>query len=377
MQPFRFIRDFFLGGRSGHQSDTGEEGDLAQGNGRADPGAVIYAQNLTVLSDLIERDLTGNPPVPLDPTTMQQIALARGILKPLAGPPPGWNAIDEAELRLFGVMPDGLLRGELATQVARAEILGVVGLDAIKAKLDDAALTEDDRRHMGIALLQRMYNRYEERRADRFERRKVDGRMLVIAFSVFAVFVMAVVLMILAGMLGFDPMGQGAAEAAAQARDGTLATTSLAPASLGARAMRGLACLSVFHLIVVPYFGVVGALFSRFIEYRTNRATLGREALWGGYSVPVTWGRLMVGALAALLFYFLVSGNLLNGEMFFDAKDAFLWVPSDTGVLFPNADFYRLIIWSAIAGFAEHLVPERFDTLAAGDGAGAKPASGP
>ena len=321
------------------------------------PDAGAYVHNLRVLSDIIERQLlypAGQTiPVVLDPLTIDQLTKSRTILSPN---PVGWAAIDEAELRLFSIMPGGLLKVELATQVARAEILGVIGLDNLKAQFENASqpMNDEDMRHCGVALLQRMYNRYDERRLDRAERRKVDGQMLVTTLSLLSAFLIVVAVLIYAGVArDFNPLGLS----------GPLPPTNPpVPPSLGAKAMRGMAYLSVIHLWVVPYFGMIGAMFSRFIEYRTKRSTMGREELWSGYSLSVTWGRLMIGALAALLFFFIMAGNLLNGQMFIDGNTNFL-IPSDNSANFPTTAFFRLVIWSAIAGFAEKLVPERFDEL--------------
>ena len=331
---------------------------------RTDPGSGTYVHNLRVLCDIVERQLLyPDPPttpgqaiipITLDPLTMDQLTKARAILQP--GPTPiEWAAVDEAELRLFSIMPGGLLKVELATQVARAELLKVVGLGELKAQFvgSNPPLNEQGLRDLAVALLQRMYNRYDERRRDRGERRLVDVRMLYTTLCLFAAFLLMVTALIIAGISGFDPMGM----ADPDALPGT-------PVPLAIRAGRGIAFLAVIHLWVVPYFGMIGAMFSRFIEYRSKRVDLGTEDLWSGYSPYVTWGRLMIGALSALLFYFIVAGNLISGSMFFDTNLSFL-MPGNGHMMstFPNEGFFRLVIWSAIAGFAERLVPERFDEL--------------
>ena len=162
-----------------------------------------------MLCDIIERQLlhpglTANQALPaapavLDPLTLDQISKARTILT--SGPVSvAWAAVDEAELRLFSIMPDGLLKAELTTQVARAEVLGVVGLVELKAAMNRQTpeTTADARRNLGVALLQRNYNRSDERRLDRIEPMIIDKKKLYTTLSRFLAFLLMVAVLIFA-----------------------------------------------------------------------------------------------------------------------------------------------------------------------------------
>ena len=71
----------------------------------------------------------------------------------------------------------------------------------------------------------------------------------------------------------------------------------------------------------------------------------------------------MIGAFGAILFFFVMGGNLLAGQLFL-TTDFKLWDALPNGSSRPTQDFFRLLVWSTIAGFSERLVPDRFDEIA-------------
>lgn len=307
-------------------------------------GIESYCTNLRVLCDLVERELSDSDATAAKP----ELDLARGLL---AEDPPGasapnhharWRRIDEAELRLVALMPEPFLHAEMPARFARAEKLGVTGIADLKAAYEVVGATFEAKRRVAVALLQRMYDRYAERRMDRSERKVVDERMLDFAFWVFAGLVVLTLALGVAGdRLSATCVGEGG--------------TPPGPIEVP--------CDFPYLWLMVWYFGVVGAFFSRFLEYRRQRIDLSWEDLTAGYSVGVTLGRLMIGGIGALLFYFLMRGDLLAGQLFLSDDGLGVW--NDAGGLVAAEGFFRLFVWSAIAGFSERLVPERFDELSA------------
>lgn len=269
-----------------------------------------------------------------------------------------WRRIDEAELRLYGIMPRSFLQAEMTTQFARAERAGVVGRKELKGAYDVLDEAKDpsfeQRRMIGLALLQRMYIRYGDRRIDRRERMVVDKRMVRTAAIVIGGLFLLTLVLTFTKLRPDDGWGL---PAACLRSDGAGVTTPIV-------------CDFPMLWLVVVYFGVVGAFFSRFIEYRSHRLDLTWEDLKSSYSLWVTVGRLMIGAIGALLFYFLMRGNLLAGQLFLTDKTSPI---SDDGQTIISGEFFRLLVWSTIAGFTERLVPDRFTELASGTRAASAP----
>lgn len=298
---------------------------------RPDSGRLSYRASLLVQADLLERQLQQ----PANP----DCAAVRALLGNGAAAP-SWDRINEAELRLLSIMTDDMLQGEMPSQFQRAFQLQLSEAAELQQKGSDPATTPEFRRQMMMTLLRRMYLAFTERRIDRAERLIVDRRMMVFALTLVLVFVAAVVIAILPGLLPAWP----------------LRPTGTGPVAPGA-------AFADIRWLIVAYMGCLGAMFSRFVEYRAQRIDLRWEALNAGYSAPVIAGRLLVGAFAALILYCVMAGNLLAGQMFLSA--AATDTPPDLAAQIPAETFYRLMVWSVLAGFAERLVPDRLDELAA------------
>lgn len=327
-------------------------------------GLLTYRTNLIVMRDQTKSALL-SAGAALSDEAVAAFAVLDGLLQPEPAHALDWLNLNEAELRLFGMMPVSTLKGEMPALFERAVAIGTSGADVLKTAFD-AATTDDDRRAIASALLRRMYVRYNDRRVDRYERSAADRRMVWYALAILGLFLMVVAALIFQGTRGaLDCTGSLLRAAELDA----LRPASLLPYEL--RAMQGLSCVAAWHWLVVAYFGVVGALFSRLIAYRGERDALGREALRTRYDSKVILVRLLVGAFGAILFYFVMAGDLLAGQMFLE-KDVGFWIPSGDGMTTPSANFFRLMVWSAIAGFSERLVSDRFADL--GNTAKVKPA---
>ncbi|WP_420395924.1 hypothetical protein [Nioella sp.] len=73
-----------------------------------------------------------------------------------------------------------------------------------------------------------------------------------------------------------------------------------------------------YSFFSVMWFGMMGAYLSRMIAFQTDLNALDHSALRINFS-PLSLGvRMIVGALAALIFYLLILGDLVGGEFFPD-----------------------------------------------------------
>ena len=129
------------------------------------------------------------------------------------------------------------------------------------------------------------------------------------------------------------------------------------------------ASLEFAAFFVVMYFGIVGAFFSRLYIYARDMKTLSWTEMDVVYSRGGLWVRLLVGAIGAVIVFFLMMGNILSGVLFLDGAFT-LWVPDESNTPIvpfrPTEDFARLIVWCTLAGFSERFLPDRFSELNSG-----------
>ena len=165
-------------------------------------------------------------------------------------------------------------------------------------------------------------------------------------------------------------------------------------------ATRNLEELGKYHVLAVMWAGLIGAYFSRIIAFQRAQSVIDNDELVKHYSWPITAVRLVIGAMGALMMYFLIKGNLVGGAFFPQilADNLIVTVYSDCveklgdagGISGPgtgpvtsppirctpetatikvqliSTEMAQLLVWSLVAGFSERLIPERLSNLAAG-----------
>jgi hypothetical protein len=135
----------------------------------------------------------------------------------------------------------------------------------------------------------------------------------------------------------------------------------------------------VFGLVMVAAFGLLGAYFSRIIMFQGQIVTLGFDDVMISYQARLLYVRLLLGMIAAFVFYFLLRSQIIAGSAFPDLSklgigEQIVWktttaggivpvadqVPEPSGltILMPTIDLAKLLVWSFLAGFSQTLVPD-------------------
>lgn len=129
-----------------------------------------------------------------------------------------------------------------------------------------------------------------------------------------------------------------------------------------------------FGLMMVAAFGILGAYFSRATAFYSKLENFSFEDVINVYQLPVLSLRLLYGMVGAIVFYYLLCGQLIAGDIF--PKLAELGVdeqaikvigkdkkPNESGlwILAPTVDLAKLMVWSFLAGFSERLVPDALE----------------
>lgn len=74
--------------------------------------------------------------------------------------------------------------------------------------------------------------------------------------------------------------------------------------------------LAQYHIILVMWFGLLGAYLSRMIAFQSVIDEIRYDALVSGFSVWSVLVRLIVGAMGALIVYLMITGRLVGGDLF-------------------------------------------------------------
>jgi len=324
-----------------------------------------YASSLTSLNYRINRAAPGAERVPLDGSLDT-------LIKALHPEPRCWNRLYEAEQRVVLLMHDDEIRADHTRRLVEAEHL-FPRLAASLQQAFDTAGTEQERMSLHLKMVDELQIRYQKRSLDRNVRRQKANILNWIGI--------VIVLLTVGGLI--------AAYVSAQ-----------------------VSLIADYHLLLVLWFGAIGAFLSRIIAFQRALGTLDYDSVMRDYSGWSVALRLIVGVFGALVGYFLIRGQLVGGELFpnnsadgffelmktFRAGDANVaigaaagaagglagGVPGDTADLVVqtvnlheavtpkgasativafSTDFAKLLVWSVIAGFSERLIPDRLASV--------------
>jgi hypothetical protein len=253
-----------------------------------------------------------------------------------------WAIPNEIEILLARLLPPGEIDSELDSAFATADRISVPSRDALR-KRAAAAMLPDEKQAVLATLLRDTHNRFAQRRSERVARKIVADRMTKLGFGLTGLIVVV-----------FCALGSG-----------------IFTQTVGNNQLE---LLVKYNLLVTTFFGFLGAYLSRLIAFQTNGALLGFDDLENGYSWHFLMVRLLVGGMSAVILHFVISGNLIGGELFPSGETSDgggfgkLWQTYDSdGMAYsgPSANYAKLIVWCFIAGFSERFLPDHLSALEA------------
>lgn len=315
-----------------------------------------YRVHLDILNLRLNRKPDGNGGTEvLDPEIDRLLAEGRPEER-------SFERLYEAKLRLAALMGDEDIRLDATRRFPEAAQLGVPSAAALEAAFKAESADDRQRKLIYMALLDDLHLRYQRRSLDRRERREKANILNLIGFLLAAPAIVA-----MAYVLG-------------PARSENLESLR--------------AFIESLHIVAVVWFGLIGAYLSQMFALHAAMKTIEYDALSTEFNLSAVAFRLMIGALGALLMYFLIVGQFLDGELFPDWSEGKSWIATRPGgegassvsvrgisggtggvaatlsavparsIGTLSKEFAQLLIWSTIAGFSERLIPDRFAAMA-------------
>lgn len=289
-----------------------------------------YKVSLDVLCSRIERRLADQGG--LD----GQDPVVRDLLRQPPEENPDFLRLYEAEQRLALLMSDDEIRDEVEGRFARARQLRLPNYADLRTAFDRDDADAATRRTIYVTLVKELQRADQGRSLDQFHRRKAARRL-----NLYGCGLIIPSVLLLAYFYYRDALEH----------------------------------LGPYHMIAVMWCGLAGAFLSRMILFQRVLATIGAEEITTEFSHYAIFLRLIIGTLGALVMYFLIVGQVVDGDFFPDwTATSHVWQRfGDSG---PGAgqvrsedfnlvstDFAQLLIWSTIAGFSERIIPDRFGRM--------------
>jgi len=335
---------------------------MAQSKAKSPNGWENYRQNLIVLYDdvragddsLEDRRITQL----IKETDYQPDTPRPGFLEQ-------WAALNEIEHRLFRLIDDTVLIEQVKRKFEAAEKEGV-GRVAERRAAFEATLTSTEpdaparRRAIAFALLDDLFVQYSYRFTVREKRMEVSRRLTRIGVGLIGIPVVLLFLWPFVDIVA-DWVNGEQGTSPTPAPGSLLGVDTEDEPEIFRWASREYAAF-----FVVMYFGIVGAFFSRLFIFARDLRSLTWKEMDGVYSTGALWVRLLTGAIAAVIVFFLMMGKILSGALFINGDFA-LWVLDGQGdpmiPLRPTEDFARLVLWCTLSGFSERFLPDRLKEI--------------
>lgn len=223
-------------------------------------------------------------------------------------------------------LAEPVLKAEAARRFAEARSLKVRSIDNIEARWKKAETDNDlpGLRACYVTLLDDLHWAYGKRRLDRRVRRETAKKLVGIAvgLSVASIIPYIFVPGLDWSLLKF--LGQYDKNA-----------------------------FHLYGLYTACSFGLLGALFSHMISFRSDFASFDYDQGIGVYDSRVLWIRLLFGMIGSIVLFYAIFGKLIGGELFPDVSNL-----NPTPNTWPGTNEAKLIVWSFIGGFSEKLIPD-------------------
>lgn len=130
-----------------------------------------------------------------------------------------------------------------------------------------------------------------------------------------------------------------------------------------------------YGLFTALSFGLLGALFSRFLVLQRSEGTVPLDEAATYYGRNYITLRVLVGTVGAIIVYFFLASDLVGGDLAPNIRQL-TYVPASSApppahtylgtvanmAMVPSKDMALLIVWAFLAGFSEQLVPNLLDS---------------